>query len=393
MDSMLDVQQVTKAYRTRAERRPALAVDHVSFGVEAGEFFTLLGPSGCGKSTTLRCVAGLETPDSGEISLAGDVVFSSARRHVVRTNHRDIGMVFQSYAIWPHMSVFDNVAFPLEAGRVPRRDRRARVERALEMVGLAELASRSATQLSGGQQQRVALARAVVRDAKLLLLDEPLSNLDARLRVQMRSELRELQQRLGTTTVYVTHDQDEALSLSDRVAVLRGGRVVEIGRPRDLYLHPRHVFTAEFVGQADLLPCRVESEAGGSAQVRTDIGTFTSAQFPAGLRGDAALLMRPEHFEVFDAEPSGGNVVSGRVVDVQFTGKLTELDADVAGRRLRVHTLSTTTARQGDHVWLRIPPERCVVLGEDAAAGATAEELVEDTRGRAPASPPATPVA
>jgi len=225
------------------------ALQGISLEVAAGEFFTLLGPSGCGKTTVLRSIAGLETPTGGAIRIAGDTVFSAEQGINVPPNRRDISMVFQSYAIWPHMTVGANVAFPLEGTRLSRAERNAEVQRALDLVGLGGHAERPAPLLSGGQQQRVALARAFVKNAKLLLLDEPLSNLDAKLREQMRDELRDLQKRVGTTTVYVTHDQDEALAMSDRIAMMRDGRVVEIGSPEDLYLRPRKRFTAEFLGR------------------------------------------------------------------------------------------------------------------------------------------------
>src|SRR5205823_12558032 len=216
--------------------------------VPEGKFYTLLGPSGCGKTTTLRCLAGLESPDSGEIEIAGQVVYSSRTGALVRPDHRPIGMVFQNYAIWPHMNVFENVAFPLRVSeRPPSRDETRRmVTEALALVGLEGLEDRPAPQLSGGQQQRLALARALVRKPKLLLLDEPLSNLDAKLRQRMRIELRELQRRLRITTIYVTHDQAEALFLSHRVAVMQNGRIAQEGRPRDLYASPSSGFVADF---------------------------------------------------------------------------------------------------------------------------------------------------
>ena len=217
---MLKVEGLWKTYTVDGGEIPA--VRGVGFTVETGEFFTLLGPSGCGKSTTLRCIAGLEVPNSAEITLGEIDLFSSRQRRSVPIHKRNIGMVFQSYAIWPHMSVYDNVDFPLKVKGVP--DRREKVMRALELVGLHHLEDRSATDLSGGQQQRVAIARAIVMDVDLLLFDEPLSNLDSKLRIQMRFELRQLQKQLGITSIYVTHDQEEAMVLSDRVAVMDDGR-------------------------------------------------------------------------------------------------------------------------------------------------------------------------
>ena len=247
---MLTVSRLVKRYDTR--RADAFAVRAVSFDVAPGEFFTLLGPSGCGKTTTLRSIAGLETPDSGEIAIDGVSVFSSANRTVVPVAKRDIAMVFQSYAIWPHMTVRENVAFPLEAMGVNGAEAKRRIESALSIVGLTAFADRPAPMLSGGQQQRVALARAIVKQAKVLLLDEPLSNLDAKLREQMRVELRDLQRRIGTTAIYVTHDQDEALSLSDRIAVMKDGAIVEQGEAEALFAAPKEPYTQALLAAAQV---------------------------------------------------------------------------------------------------------------------------------------------
>lgn len=361
----LSVEGLVKSYRD-GSGGSVLAVNDVNFELREDEFFTLLGPSGCGKTTTLRCVAGLETPDLGTIRLGGRVVYGNRGRQLVRTERRDIGMVFQSYAIWPHMTVAQNVAFPLEAAGVERAERRKRVSRILEMVGLDEMADRSATQLSGGQQQRVALARALIRDAEVLLLDEPLSNLDAKLRVQMRQELRDLQQRVGTTTLYVTHDQDEALSLSDRIALLRNGEVVEIGEPAQLYMRPTHAFTARFVGQAELLGARFRERNGEQAVVDTAIGRIVAGSAPDDLDGDLSLLMRPEHFAIREASDrptsSSGNRFSGRVETSIFTGKLTDFTVRVDDTVVAVQAISTTRLPPGTDVELEIAPERCVVL-------------------------------
>src|SRR5690349_5350313 len=229
------------------------AVDGVSFEVKQGAVLTLLGPSGCGKTTTLRVVAGFERPDEGEVDIEGRTVVAPARGAFVPPEKRGLGMVFQSYAIWPHMTVFQNVAYGLVARRVPAADIRRRVEQALAMVGLAGLGERPATRLSGGQQQRVALARSLVGEPRVLLLDEPLSNLDAKLRERMRVELKQLQKRLGVTTVYVTHDQTEALALSDRIIVMEAGRIVQQGDGREIYRHPRSRFVVDFVGHANLV--------------------------------------------------------------------------------------------------------------------------------------------
>jgi ABC-type Fe3+/spermidine/putrescine transport system ATPase subunit len=225
------------------------AADHLSLDVTRGETFTLLGPSGCGKTTTLRMVAGLERPDAGRIVVQERVVAEPARGIFVPPHRRNMGMVFQSYAIWPHMRVFDNVAYPLRLRGVATSEQRARVDRVLELVGLGGLGERQSTALSGGQQQRVALARALVYEPDLLLLDEPFSNLDAKLRVQMRVEVRVLARRLGITVLFVTHDQIEALTLSDRIAVMNAGRIEQIGTPAELYDRPATPFVRDFLGQ------------------------------------------------------------------------------------------------------------------------------------------------
>ncbi|MBY0338532.1 MAG: ABC transporter ATP-binding protein [Acetobacteraceae bacterium] len=362
---MLEATDLTKTYVTA--QGPWRAVDNVSFRIEEGEFFTLLGPSGCGKTTTLRCVAGLEMPDAGRIAIGAQPVFDGAARLAVPANRRDLGMVFQSYAVWPHMTVLRNVSFPLEVHGASRAEAEAGARKALGLVGLAHLADRPATLLSGGQQQRVALARAIVRPVRLLLFDEPLSNLDAELRVQMRAELRDLQQRLRATSVYVTHDQEEAMGLSDRIAVMRAGRIVEVGTPDALYLRPRHPFTARFVGQAELMPARVLSRDGGAALVDTPVGTLSAADSLVEAGQEAGLLVRPEHVELLDggAAPAT-NTLDGRVLSVAFLGKLADHEVAVAGHRLRVQTLSTARRRVGDAVRVHLPPARCIVLPVDA---------------------------
>jgi iron(III) transport system ATP-binding protein len=364
---MLHVEGLEKRYDRK--RRDAFAVRDVALEVAEGEFFTLLGPSGCGKTTTLRSVAGLEMPDAGEIRIAGTTVFSAARRIALPIARRDIAMVFQSYAIWPHMTVAENVRFPLDALGVNGAEAGRRVARALEMVGLAAFRDRPAPLLSGGQQQRVALARAVVKEARLLLLDEPLSNLDARLREQMRVELRDLQRRIGTTAIYVTHDQEEAMALSDRVAVMRDGRVVECAPPRELYLRPRSVFAARFVGQADLLPCTVAGHKNGLLWLETPLGRLASTG-AAPAPGPLSLLIRPEHVELA-ADEAGPNLLRGTIRRVVFSGRLVEYLVETeGGASLRVQGTSATLRGEGEAVRLRLPPERCVVVAgspEEAA--------------------------
>src|SRR2546423_2896099 len=267
---MLRVEGLTKIF-DNATDQIAGGIRTASFALEPGTFFTLLGPSGCGKTTTLRCVAGLETPDDGAISVDGRALFDARKRVNVPVEQRSVGMVFQSYAIWPHMTVAENVAFPFTVAR-HRRYSRAEIEegvrRALAIVDLDGFQERPSTRLSGGQQQRVALARAIVHEPRLLLLDEPLSNLDAQLRDEMRGELKRLQSKIGITTVYVTHDQSEALALSDRIAVIDQGRITQIGSPQDIYFRPANPFVARFVVATNLLSGRLIGSANGKASVQ-----------------------------------------------------------------------------------------------------------------------------
>ena len=278
------------------------AVDGVSFSVERGEVFTLLGPSGCGKTTTLRLVAGLEEPDGGEIFIAGKSVAAPARGFCVPPEKRRLGMVFQSYAIWPHLSVFENVAFPLRVRRESNETVRRRVEQGLEIVGLGGFADRGATELSGGQQQRVALARALVYEPEILLLDEPLSNLDAKLREQMRVEIRALQKRLGLTVLYVTHDQAEAMTLSDRIAVVHGGQFVQVGTPEEVYEKPQTEFAAGFLGRMVSFPGKVIKNAAGcwvelaDNAARCPVAATLVAAFDDGV--PVHLQTRPEDIEI-----------------------------------------------------------------------------------------------
>ena len=278
----------------------------ISFSVPRGKLFTLLGPSGCGKSTTLRCIAGLEKPEQGCVTVNGRTHVDAAANIFVAPDKRGIGMVFQSYAIWPHMSVYQNVAYALEVKKTPRGEIRPRVMATLDLVGLAAFADRPAPKLSGGQQQRVALARAVVGRPSLLLFDEPLSNLDAKLRERMRHEIRELQQRLEITTVYVTHDQAEALAISDTIAVMEGGKILAVGTPREIYGAPGNRFVADFIGMTNIVRGSAVAAAGsgGSGQVEVPFG-MVRCRFEGAIGpGDAVeVLIRPENMAVSRARP------------------------------------------------------------------------------------------
>ena len=310
------------------------AVDRADLTVRDGELFTLLGPSGCGKTTLLRLLAGFYQPDAGEIRF-GDRVVSGLAPY-----ERNIGMVFQNYALWPHMTVAANVAYGLKLRKLATAEIAARLSEGLRKVNLTGLESRYPGQLSGGQQQRVALARALVLNPDILLLDEPLSNLDAKIRVQVRAEIRKLQQELGITTIYVTHDQEEALSLSDRVAVMKDGRVLQVGAPKELYERPLTRFVADFVGTNNLVPGRVSGRAGAELVVDTAVGRLRAV--PSGPVGDRCVLaIRPENVAISAGAAAavgpaggGGNVVRGRVSFVAYLGSALRYDVEAGEGQL-----------------------------------------------------------
>ncbi len=363
---MIRVTDLVKIFPDR--KNLVYAVDGVSFTVEEGSFYTLLGPSGCGKTTTLRCIAGLEKPDEGEIEIGGAVVFSRARNIHVPAHKRDIGMVFQSYAIWPHMTVFENVAFPLRVSRrkYSRDEIRRRVEEALRIVELHGLEGRMATQLSGGQQQRLALARALVREPRVLLLDEPLSNLDAKLREQMRGELRELQRRLGITTLYVTHDQIEALCMSNTIAVMNRGKIVQEGTPREIYRSPRTRFVADFIGSTNFIEGTWAPD-GRVGWVETPIGALEAHAAVPLTPGDRVLLsIRPEDVHLHrQPPPRTANLLRGTVSSVVFVGDFLDCRIAVDGQELRTRQHPGTNLQRGDRVLVELPPEACAVLRDD----------------------------
>jgi ABC-type Fe3+/spermidine/putrescine transport system ATPase subunit len=342
------------------------AVRSIRFTVARGELVTLLGPSGCGKTTTLRAIAGLETPSAGEIRIAGLSVFSSASRVNVPAEKRDISMVFQSYAIWPHMSVFDNVAYPLRVRRMSRREIDEKVQRALEQVQLSAVARRSASKLSGGQQQRVALARAVVFSPTVLLLDEPLSNLDARLRAEMRVEIRELRRRLGITAVYVTHDQEEALAISDRVIVMHAGVIEQNGTPSEIYNAPRNAFVADFVGSANLIRGRIRRDMGedGVIVLQTPGGRLVHGvdrNRTAATEGVFAIRIA---YPVLSREKPGGarNVWPTRITRRVFLGDSIEYLVDWEDAGLVVRTRPTEEFDEGEELHLALEPRHCVLI-------------------------------
>jgi len=326
----------------------------VDLEVEEGEFVTLLGPSGCGKTTTLRCVAGLERPTSGEIRFGERVVVGDGS--FVPPNRRQLGMVFQSYALWPHMTVYSNVAYPLRTARVPRSEQGARVREALDRVGLAALATRGVGTLSGGQQQRVALARAIVGRPQLLLFDEPLSNLDAKLRGSMRTELQLLHRTIGTTSLYVTHDQTEAMTLSDRVVVMNQGEIQQVGTPEEVYSAPANPFVADFVGFENMLPAVAVAGAGARIGDGTVLAGRAMEQIDAGRPVQVA-------FRANAVEIQPDETASAVVLNSTFLGDQREILIGIGEQQMRarvdVHA-SAAHVQPGDRV--RVLPHRDAVL-------------------------------
>jgi len=343
------------------------ALNGVSFEVGKGELFTLLGPSGCGKTTTLRCIAGLEQPVAGEIVINDRAVYRFADGVFVSPERRQIGMVFQSYAIWPHMTVFKNVAYPLAGGN-GHADVNQRVGAVLERLSLGNLADRLAPNLSGGQQQRVALARALVAQPQVLLLDEPLSNLDAKLREQMRFELKSLQESFGITTVYVTHDQEEALALSDRIGLMHEGTLLEVGAPLDLYTHPSHRITADFLGSANFIPVTVQE--GGQQPwddmvVSSALGKFIARRSPEWQAGMAAeLFFRPESIEMTDINIAGGNpnCAVALVERVTFIGNAADVILRSGAVQLRYRAHPARIPQVGSKVSFSVAADSCIVF-------------------------------
>ena len=333
---------------------PVAAVDGVSFTVRQGELLTLLGPSGCGKTTTLRLVAGLELPSSGRIVIGGEDVTA------LSASQRDVAMVFQSYALYPHMSVAENVGYGLRMSGLRARERAERAAAALDLVGLSGLGGRMPSELSGGQQQRVAVARAVVLEPDVLLFDEPLSNLDAKLRRRMRDEIRDLQQRLGLTVVYVTHDQEEALAISDTVIVMDEGRIAQEGTPRDLYERPVSAFVADFIGAANLVPAEVLSVEAGRARVALGPVTLEIGD-PDVTPGPASVVIRP-HALVPAAEGDAG-ALAATVVRGAYLGARLELELDTAlGRLNAVADAGAALPARGAMMFFRIREDGLAVL-------------------------------
>jgi iron(III) transport system ATP-binding protein len=359
--------EVTDLHKQFSVGRPA--VDGVSFTVPAGEIVVLLGPSGCGKTTTLRCVAGLEHPTAGSISIAGRVVSAPSRGISVAPRHRDLGMVFQSYAVWPHMTVRQNVVYPLKHRGVARADAARQVDEALALVGLTEYAERPVVALSGGQMQRVALARSIVYRPKLLLLDEPLSNLDAKLRIRLRDDLRRILKAAGMTALYVTHDQAEAVVLGDRIGVMRDGKLLQMGTPDEIYNRPADLFVANFTGATNEL-------TGTMVAINWPFGTV---DFGGGRRGEATLqgallpgdkvriALRPETIRI---GANGANSFAARVTDRRYQGTQTVYDVELFGRRLEALELGTAARHEvGVETTVALAREGCWAYRDEGKGG------------------------
>ena len=349
------------------------AVNDVTLAVSQGEFVTLLGPSGCGKTTTLRCVAGLERPDGGEIRIGGDVVASAERGVYLYPEDRNIGMVFQSYAVWPHMTVFDNVAYGLRVRRAPADVIKQRTTRALELVGLGHLADRFATKLSGGQRQRVALARAIVYEPRVVLFDEPLSNLDAKLREQMRVELVRLQREVGITSIYVTHDQSEALVMSDRVVVMNKGVIQQIGDPQTIYAHPANTFVANFIGVANLMEGTCLGRDGDLCAMEIPLGQGLAPLNVRAIGAESAakgqrlfLSLRPEDITLHLQAPNAaeGNLLEGEVIDTVYLGSFLECRARVGEHEVGIQIDHFEQLEPGQKVFLTFQPDHGLCLME-----------------------------
>ncbi len=285
---------ISKIYKDPKTGKDFYAVHDVTLDIEPGSFVTLLGPSGCGKTTTLRMIAGFESPDEGEIYLGGEPI------NELTPNKRDTAMVFQSYALFPHYNVFDNVAYGLKLRKMPRDEIRQKVTNILKLVELADMEQRMTNQLSGGQQQRVALARALVVEPGVLLFDEPLSNLDAKLRVQMRTEIRRIQQALGITAIYVTHDQSEAMAISDNIILMKGGVIAQMGSPEEIYYHPNSEFVADFIGECNFLPCTVKGRDGVDVIAEVNGYPVKVRSDEAAIGAGAEIVLRPEAIEIAD---------------------------------------------------------------------------------------------
>jgi len=349
----VDLRNVTLAYGT------FVAVKDVSLSIRKGEFVTLLGPSGCGKTTILRSIAGLVQPTGGEIAVAG------RRIDNIPIHKRNIGLVFQNYALFPHKTIFDNIAFGLKYRNVEKSLIAQKVTRALEMVRLPGVEKKLPSEMSGGQQQRIALARAIVIEPDVLLLDEPLSALDANLREEMRTELKIIQREVGITTIFVTHDQDEALAMSDRIVVMNKGLIEQVGTPEDVYRRPESLFVASFLGQSNLLPGRVTSAADGTVRVQLDNGPEIAVAAPGGARtGDpVTAVVRAQKVQLNPPERATG--LTGKIASTSYLGGSAAYFVDMGGLRLQsIATIDDRVWREGESVSIGIAPGDVLLLDQ-----------------------------
>ncbi|NWG01785.1 MAG: ABC transporter ATP-binding protein [Syntrophaceae bacterium] len=358
----IQIKDLNKNYFS--EGKTITALSNVNLTIPPNKIFTLLGPSGCGKTTLLRCIVGLEMPDSGEIRIGEEIVWSKDREIFIPPERRGLSMVFQTYAIWPHMDVFDNVAFPLQVRNEPKEEIRKKVEKTLRFVQLEGFENRPATKLSGGQQQRVALARALAPEPKVILFDEPLSNLDAKLREETRKELRSFLSKLKITAVYVTHDRIEALSLSDTIAVMKDGRIMEIGTPKEIYFDSEQQFVVDFVGRTNLIEGTIVSIENDGPRIKTPIGEMACQKQMAPPIGSPVMVsVRPEFITVkIEKEEKGRNTFRGKVESLVFIGEAYEGEMRVGETRLITKIAPTFNLKEGDEVALQIDPKGCTLI-------------------------------
>jgi iron(III) transport system ATP-binding protein len=359
---IVQIRSLAKRFR-RDDGAVVPAIDDVSLDVRRGELLVLLGPSGCGKTTLLRAVAGLEVPDGGSIAIDGRPVFGARTGLCLAPEARRLSMIFQSYALWPHMTASRNVAYPLQARGVGARDIATRVAKALAMVGIPELAGQYPSQMSGGQQQRVALARAIVAEDQLVLFDEPLSNVDAKVRQQLRLELMAMQRALSFAAMYVTHDQTEAMALGHRIAVLRAGRIEQIGTPAEVYNTPATRYVASFIGTTNELPARIVETGRSGLVAETRFGRLTVAPQASGAVGDAVtVLLRPEHLRLAEREPAGGVSWPGVVTSSVFLGAYTETVVAMDELTMQVWTTQSAPLAGGKRVFVSPDPDRIRIV-------------------------------
>ena len=358
--AFIEIQKLFKRFKD------VVAINHVQLEIAKGEMLTLLGPSGCGKTTTLRCIAGLEKPDEGDIVIDGKPMLSQG---FIQPSKRGIGMVFQNYAVWPHMKVFGNIVYGLKLQKIPKKSIRERAQQVLGLVGLDGLEDRYPAQLSGGQQQRVALARALVSNPKVLLLDEPLSNLDAKLREELRFEIKSLVRRMGITAVYVTHDQAEAMVISDRIAVMDAGNIVQIGTAQEIYTQPANRFVADFIGTMNFMPGKIAQvlQDTDQAYVSTEFSAKMRCTMPAGKAvnagADVYASIRPEDVQIFKEPPRDGeNIFNGIIAHKAYLGNFLFFFIKVNGTMIRAQVPHYLPQEEGQEIYLAINPQKCMIL-------------------------------